>query len=243
MNHFFHATGQSPYDLAPLWEDGERLLCRGIDTDNVTTVMVVVAGYSSSASFDRLTHEFSLKDVLDSDWAVRPIRLERDSSGAALVLEDPGGEPLAKLLDSAMEIDRFLRLAIGITQTLGKLHRSGLVHRDIKPANIMAGCADGRVRLTGFGLASQLPRERQTPGPPDTIAGTLAYIAPEQTGRMNRSIDARSDLYALGITFYQMLTGVLPFTASNPMGWCIAISHECPSHHMNARRASQPLYH
>nr|AWM06134.1 PAS domain S-box protein [Bradyrhizobium symbiodeficiens] len=181
--------------------------------------MVVVAGYSSSASFDRLTHEFSLKDVLDSDWAVRPIRLERDSSGAALVLEDPGGEPLAKLLDSAMEIDRFLRLAIGITQTLGKLHRSGLVHRDIKPANIMAGCADGRVRLTGFGLASQLPRERQTPGPPDTIAGTLAYIAPEQTGRMNRSIDARSDLYALGITFYQMLTGVLPFTASNPMGW------------------------
>ena len=68
-------------------------------------------------------------------------------------------------------------------------------------------CADGRTRLTGFGIASRLPRERQAPEPPEVIAGTLAYMAPEQTGRMNRSIDSRSDLYALGVTFYQMLTG------------------------------------
>ena len=77
----------------------------------------------------------------------------------------------------------------------------------------------GEVRLTGFGIASRLPRERQSPEPPETIAGTLAYMAPEQTGRMNRSIDSRSDLYALGVTFYQMLTGALPFTASDPMEW------------------------
>ena len=75
------------------------------------------------------------------------------------------------------------------------------------------------MRLTGFGIASRLPRERQTPAPPETIAGTLAYMAPEQTGRMNRSIDSRSDLYSLGVTFYQMLTGSLPFTASDPMEW------------------------
>ena len=80
-------------------------------------------------------------------------------------------------------------------------------------------CADGEVRLTGFGIASRLPRERQAPEPPEFIAGTLAYMAPEQTGRMNRSIDSRSDLYALGVTFYQMLTGTLPFTASDPMEW------------------------
>ena len=79
--------------------------------------------------------------------------------------------------------------------------------------------ADGEVRLTGFGIASRLPRERQAPEPPETIAGTLAYMAPEQTGRMNRSVDARSDLYALGITLYQMLTGTLPFTAADPMEW------------------------
>jgi AAA ATPase domain/Protein kinase domain len=77
----------------------------------------------------------------------------------------------------------------------------------------------GEIRLTGFGIASRLVRERQAPEAPETIAGTLAYMAPEQTGRMNRSIDSRSDLYALGITLYQMLTGQLPFTASDPMGW------------------------
>ena len=75
------------------------------------------------------------------------------------------------------------------------------------------------MRLTGFGIASRLPRERQALEPPETIAGTLAYMAPEQTGRMNRSIDSRSDLYSLGVTFYQMLTGALPFTASDPMEW------------------------
>ena len=137
-----------------------------------------------------------------------------------LVLDDPGGEPL----------DQSARLTPGCgsaswpwlsaaTTALGKLHQRGLIHKDIKPANIVVHCADGHVRLTGFGIASRMSRERQAPEPPETIAGTLAYMAPEQTGRMNRSIDARSDLYALGVTLYQMLTGVLPFTASDPMEW------------------------
>jgi PAS domain S-box-containing protein len=99
------------------------------------------------------------------------------------------------------------------------VHRRGLVHKDIKPANILVNRTSGEVKLTGFGIASRLPRERQAPAPPETIAGTLAYMAPEQTGRMNRSIDARSDLYALGVTLYQMLTGSLPFTAADPMEW------------------------
>ena len=118
-----------------------------------------------------------------------------------------------------MEAGRFLRLAIGIAPALGEAHRRGLVHKDVKPANILVNCADGLTRLTGFGIASRLPRERQAPEPPEVIAGTLAYMAPEQTGRMNRSIDSRSDLYALGVTFYQMLTGRLPFSAADPMEW------------------------
>jgi PAS domain S-box-containing protein len=118
-----------------------------------------------------------------------------------------------------LELNRFLRFAAGLAAALGKLHRQGLIHKDIKPANILVDWASGGVWLTGFGIASRLPRERQPAEPPEMIAGTLAYMAPEQTGRMNRSIDSRSDLYSLGVTFYEMLTGVLPFTASDPMEW------------------------
>src|SRR5262249_42619252 len=131
--------------------------------------------------------------------------------------EDPGGEPLSRLLGTPMELDAFLHLAIGLVRAIGGLHAGGLIHKDIKPANVLVNSATGDVRLTGFGLASRLHRERQSPEPPEIIAGSLAYMAPEQTGRMNRAIDSRSDLYALGVTLYQMLTGALPFTASDPM--------------------------
>jgi len=97
------------------------------------------------------------------------------------------------------------------------VHERGLIHKDIKPANILVNGATGAVKFTGFGIASRLARERQAPEPPETIAGTLAYMAPEQTGRMNRSVDSRSDLYALGVTFYELLTGALPFTAADPI--------------------------
>jgi predicted ATPase/signal transduction histidine kinase len=136
-----------------------------------------------------------------------------------LILEDAGGEPLDRLLGQPMELSRFLRFAVGLAAALGELHQQGLIHKDIKPANILVDSASGAVWLTGFGIASRLPRERQSAEPPEMIAGTLAYMAPEQTGRMNRSIDSRSDLYSLGVTLYEMLTGVLPFTASDPMEW------------------------
>ena len=135
------------------------------------------------------------------------------------MLEDPGGEPLARLLGQPWEITSFLRVAIGLAAALGRLHERGLIHKDVKPAHILVNAATGAVWLTGFGIASRLPRERQAPEPPEVIAGTLAYMAPEQTGRMNRSVDSRSDLYALGVTFYEMLTGALPFTAADPMEW------------------------
>jgi PAS domain S-box-containing protein len=143
--------------------------------------------------------------------------LERDRP--MLVLQDKGDAPLDGLLAGSLRLDDFLPLAIAITVTLGQVHRRGLVHRDIKPANILVNRETGAVRLTGFGIASRLARERQAPTSPEYIAGTLAYMAPEQTGRMNRSIDSRCDLYALGVTFYEMLTGALPFSASDPMEW------------------------
>src|SRR6516165_7813696 len=206
-----------------LWEDGERVFRRGWRPhDNGKRAVLLVmpaAEHPSRSSLDRLTHEYELKDELDGAWAVRPLELVRDAGLTMLVLEDAGGEPLDRLLGAPMQVVRFLRLAISVAVALGKLHQRGLVHKDIKPINILVNGTTGEVRLTGFGIASRLARERQSPHPPETIAGTLAYMAPEQTGRMNRSIDSRCDLYALGVTFYQMLTGALPFTAVDPMEW------------------------
>src|SRR3954453_17836838 len=208
-----------------LWEDGERVFSRGWrldDNGNRLAVLLVApaADHPARARLDRLTHEYELKDELDGAWAARPLALMRDAGRTVLVLDDlGGGEPLDRLLGGPMEVGRFLRLAIAVTSALDKVHQRGLIHKDIKPANIVVDCADQHARLPGFGIPSRLSRERQAPEPPETIAGTLAYMAPEQTGRMNRSIDARSDLYALGVTLYQMLTGALPLTAGNPMEW------------------------
>src|SRR4029077_8130921 len=160
-----------------------------------------------------------LRDELNPTWAVRPLELAQSQGRPTLLLEDPGGEPLARLVGQPWEVRPFLRVAISLASALGQLHARGLIHKDIKPAHILVNTATGQVWLTGFGIASPLPRERQVPAPPESIAGTLAYMAPEQTGRMNCSIDSRSDLYSLGVTLYQMLTGSLPFTASDPTEW------------------------
>ncbi|HUN95901.1 MAG TPA: AAA family ATPase, partial [Bradyrhizobium sp.] len=211
-------------DLQVLWDDGERVFCQGWRTDtdgghDRVLVVLLAAEHSSTSSFERLVHEYGLKDQLADAWALRPLEFARERDRTMLVLENPGGEPLVRLLGEPMEMGRFLRLAIGIAAAVGKAHQVGLVHKDIKPASIVVNCRDGQARLTGFGIASQLPRERQAPEPPEFIAGTLAYMAPEQTGRMNRSIDSRSDLYALGVTLYEMLTGSLPFKVSDSMEW------------------------
>ena len=211
----------SNYAFEPLRKGEEYILYSGWSDGELPAILVVapVSEYPALESLERLEHEYSLRDELDSDWAARPLALTHHLGRTMLVLEDPGGVPLDGLLGGPLELARFLRLAAAISAALSKLHRRSLIHKDIKPANILVDSATGDVWLTGFGIASRLPRERQTPEPPEVIAGTLAYMAPEQTGRMNRSIDFRSDLYSLGITLYQMLTGVLPFFGADPMEW------------------------
>src|SRR5215475_10306191 len=205
--------------LKTLWDDGEFVLSRiQPGTDSPLLLMAPALVQPVPVTVTRLEHAYNLRERLDSSWAVRPIELIRHQGQPALVMEDPGGDPLAGFVGKPWELTAFLRVAIGAAAALRHLHRQGLVHKDIKPAHLLVGAAD-QVRLLGFGIASALPRERQAPAPPDVIAGTLAYMAPEQTGRMNRSIDARSDLYALGVTLYELLTGTLPFTASEPLEW------------------------
>ncbi len=212
------------YVLELLREGANSSLYRGRQPGDPTSVLIVAldAEESSCEALRRLEHEYSLAAELDPSWAARPLQLIRQESRPALILRDPGGEPLDRVLqqwrEQSLDLMRFLRIAIGLAKSLGQMHRRGLIHKDIKPANVLVG-GDGSVWFTGFGIASRLPRERQAPAPPEVLAGTLAYMAPEQTGRMNRSMDARSDLYSLGVTLYQMATGCLPFTAGDAMEW------------------------
>jgi PAS domain S-box-containing protein len=205
------------YVFSPLRE-GDIALYRGSGT-GLAPILLVAAEGTSLGCVERLEHEYALKAELDADWAARPVALTHHNDRMTLVLEDPGGVTLDRLLGRPLEFLQFLRIAIPLAGALRRVHERGLVHKDIKPANTLVDEASGGVWLTGFGIASRLPRERQAPAPPEVIAGTLAYMAPEQTGRMNRSVDSRSDLYALGVTFYEMLTGTLPFTAADPMEW------------------------
>jgi PAS domain S-box-containing protein len=214
-------TEISSYTLKPLWNDAEFVSYRGQRETEPSHILIVapLSQQPAQGTLRRLEHGYALRTRLDPAWAVLPLALVSDNGRTTLVLEDPGGEPLDGILKGPLELTVFLRIAVGLAATLVGLHGRGLIHKDIRPANVMVNPTADRVWLTGFGIASDLPRERQAPEPPETIAGTLAYMAPEQTGRMNRSIDSRSDLYSLGVTLYEMLTGTPPFAANDPLEW------------------------
>ena len=211
----------SDYSFQKLCEDGEFIVSRGRRTGDSASILLQAASseHPSRTSIDRINHAYSLRNELDSDWAIRPRTLVDRGGIPALLLDDPGGDFLDGVLGRSPSLKELLRVAIAITNALGRLHARRLIHRDVKPANVIAKTSTGEAWLTGFGLTSRLPRHRQPPEPPEVIAGTLAYMAPEQTGRMNRSIDSRSDLYSLGITLYEMFVGALPFMAGDAMGW------------------------
>ena len=210
----FSTSGIGGFEV--LSEDGGLILGRAWREragDARKDVLIVLPGSEQPAltTLDRLTHEYSFKDELDSTWAARPLELVRDRGQTILVLEDPGGELLSAQSGTRWRWRVSCASLSGVAAALGKVHQQGLIHKDIKPANTLVNAARWQVWLTGFGIASRLPRERQAPEPPEFIAGTLPYMAPEQTGRMNRSIDSRSDLYSLGVTLYEMSTGSAPF--------------------------------
>ena len=211
----------SRYVFEALRKDEEFILYRGRSGDDAVQVLVAspAVEYPAPESLKLLEHAYSLREELDARWAARPIAMARHRDRTVLVMEDPGGVPLDRLLGQPLNVAFSLRLAISLSSAIGHLHQRGIIHKDIKPAHVLVNSDTGQCWLRGFGIASRLPRERQAPESPEFIAGTLAYMAPEQTGRMNRSIDSRSDLYALGVTLYEMLTGSLPFTASDPMEW------------------------
>src|ERR1700722_6685450 len=222
VNEDASMTELSAYALEPIREGPDFTLYRGRQQGSPSRVLAVALAseHPSPQVLRGLEHEYSLAAELDSAWAAKPLALTRHEGRTILILMDPGGNPLDLVLQRGqlLDLSGVLRIAIGLATALAQVHRCGLIHKDLKPGNVLVNDA-GNVWLTGFAIASRLPHEHEAPVPPEIIAGTLAYMAPEQTGRMNRSIDTRADLYSVGVTLYQMLTGTLPFTAADPLEW------------------------
>jgi serine/threonine protein kinase len=127
------------------------------------------------------------------------------------------------MADRPLSVNEFLPLAIQIADNLGQIHAANIIHKDINPSNLVWEPISKQLKIIDFGIASRLPRENHILKIPEQLEGTLAYLSPEQTGRINRSMDYRTDLYSLGISFYELLTEFLPFTASDAMELGVAI--------------------
>jgi len=166
----------------------------------------------------RLQHEYEMTKNLDVSGVVRSYALEPDGNRFALILEDFGGQALSDYLTThPLSLTEFFEIALPLTDILDQLHQVPIIHKDVKPSNIIIHPETKTVKLTDFNLSTQLPFQYPALQHPNLIAGTLAYLSPEQTGRMNRYLDYRSDLYALGVTLYEMLTGTLPFVSHDPL--------------------------
>ncbi|MCT7982405.1 AAA family ATPase [Laspinema sp. A4] len=177
--------------------------------------------YPTPEELARLKHEYEITHNLPINRLIKPFAIEPVHNTLMLVFEDEGGQSLKQvLLAEKLNLETFLKIAIQLTETLGELHQAQVVHKDIKPSNIIILNHPQalRVSITDFSIATRLSRETQTLNPhPTLLEGTLAYMSPEQTGRMNRCLDYRTDFYSLGITFYEMLAGQLPFVAEDPL--------------------------
>ncbi|HEU4532457.1 MAG TPA: AAA family ATPase, partial [Polyangiaceae bacterium] len=175
--------------------------------------------YPTPRELARLRHEFSICRELDAPGAVRALALEPAGHGLALVLEDfVGGRPLAELM-RAGRLDRkaSVRVAAALARALGSVHERHIIHKDLKPPNVLVDPATGAAKLIEFGVATRLFQEAHQDAPPQALEGTLAYMSPEQTGRMNRVLDYRTDFYSLGVTLYELFTGALPFATTDPL--------------------------
>ncbi|MDC0711316.1 AAA family ATPase [Stigmatella sp. ncwal1] len=209
------------YEVTEVFQMGTRTVTyRGRRSADGQPVLLKLpsAEYPSIQDISLLKHEYQLARYLHLPGMVKSLGWVQQHGRPVLVLEDFGGVPLSAWVGhGSIALEFFLQLAVQLAGTLEQMHSRGVIHKDLHPGNILVHPKSGDVRMTGLGIASQLPRESQAAAPPALIEGTLAYMSPEQTGRMNRAMDYRTDFYSLGVTFYEVLTGRLPFTATNPM--------------------------
>ncbi|EPX58651.1 serine/threonine protein kinase [Cystobacter fuscus DSM 2262] len=179
---------------------------------------VLNAEFPSIEQVARLHREYRLTRELAMEGIIEVLALERFGTSVAIILEDFGAESLARLLTGRpVELPRFLDLALRLAEILGRVHRRDVIHKDINPSNIVWNPSTDVLKLIDFGIATELSHETPAVFGSKGLEGSLPYVSPEATGRMNRSIDYRTDFYSLGVSFYELLTGQLPFTSADPM--------------------------
>ena len=203
-----------------IYESNRTRLWRGRRQSDGLLVLIKGAASSQQSvqELAEMRHEHEITQALKIDGVLRVEEVVQCENGWALILENTEGLPLRKLMDSArLDLPDSLKIAVSLTGILKEVHRQGLLHKMINPLNIFVDPTSGTVKLTGFGLATRLPKENLTTLSPQLTGETLPYISPEQTGRMNRPLDYRSDFYSLGVTLYELFSGRVPFESREAM--------------------------
>ena len=231
--------------LEPIYESSNSLVYRGIqEQDNRNVILKVLKrDYPTPSEFNRYQHEYEIIRYLNLEGVVKAYALEPYQRTLVIILEDFGGDSLKKMnLGIEEEINEAylqsrLRIAIKITEILGEIHRKNVIHKDINPSNIIYNPKTEQLKIIDFGISTVLTRENPTLKNPNILEGTLAYISPEQTGRMNRFVDYRTDFYSLGVTFYELLTQQLPFATTDALELvhCHLAKQPIPPHEVNPK--------
>jgi predicted ATPase/serine phosphatase RsbU (regulator of sigma subunit)/tRNA A-37 threonylcarbamoyl transferase component Bud32 len=212
--------------ITQIYESNNSHVYRGIRQDNNQPVILkfLKQDYPTPSELTRYKQEYEITRNLNLDGVIKAYELKPYQRTLVIILEDFCALSLKQLINErreagtgAMLLQEFLSIAMKTTEILGSIHAQNIVHKDINPANIVFNPETGQLKIIDFGISTQFTRENPTLKNPNVLEGTLAYISPEQTGRMNRSLDYRTDFYSLGVTFYELLTGQLPFETTDAL--------------------------
>ncbi|WP_426548190.1 AAA family ATPase, partial [Dapis sp. BLCC M126] len=201
-------------------ESERTLVYRGqnLESGQQVIIKLMAQEYPSFNELVQFRNQYAIAKNLEIEGIVKPYSLLRYKNGYALIMEDIGAISLAEYQRQfSVSIEQFWEISLSIAEILHHLHQNYIIHKDIKPANILIHQETQEVKLIDFSISSLLPKERTSLQTPNVLEGTLVYLSPEQTGRMNRGIDYRSDFYSLGVTLYELLTGKLPFESEDPL--------------------------